>query len=147
MCCLAFFVFLRVSEFTIPKADSYDSTCHLSFKDIAIDSRDNPQLLQVVIKQSKTVPFRKRVSIYLDTTDSVICPVRTMLSYLARRGGQTGPLFISQNGYGITWRMFSSELDSLLAKLKLDQKQYSAFELGQLLQQCRPRYQKVTSKC
>jgi len=27
MCCLAFFGFLRVSEFTVPKADSYDSTC------------------------------------------------------------------------------------------------------------------------
>jgi len=106
--------------------------CHLSFKDIAIDSRDNPRLLQVIIKQSKTDPFRKGVTIYLGTTDSIICPVRVMLSYLAMRGGQTGPLFISQNGHGITRRMFSSELDSLLTKLNLNRKQYNThrFRIG-----------------
>jgi len=89
--------------------------CHLSLKDI--DSRDNPCLLQVVIKQSKTDPFRIDVTIYLGTTDNVICPVRAMLSYLAMSGGQTGPLFFSQNGYSITWRIFSSKLDFLLTKL------------------------------
>jgi len=119
------FGFLWVIEFTIPRVDSYDSMYHLSFKDIAIDSGDNLHLLQAVIKQSKADPFRKGVTIYLGTTDNVICPVRAMLSYLAMRGGQTGPLFISQNSYGTTWQMFSSKLISLLTKLNLNRKQYN----------------------
>ena len=55
-CCLAFFGFLRVSEFTTPSAASYDPMLHLSMKDIAVDNKDNPRLLQVTIKQSKTDP-------------------------------------------------------------------------------------------
>ena len=47
MCYLAYFGFLRVSEFTIPRKDSYDLTTHLSLKDIFIDSRDSPRLLCV----------------------------------------------------------------------------------------------------
>ena len=56
-CCLAFFGFLRVSEFTVPNDASYDSTCHLSAKDISVDNFDDPQLLFVKIKQSKMDPF------------------------------------------------------------------------------------------
>ena len=52
MCCLAFFGFLRVSEFTIPAEDSYDSSCHLSLGDITVDNRTEPRLLQLFLKQS-----------------------------------------------------------------------------------------------
>ena len=58
MCCLAFFCFLRVSEFTIPAEVSYDSTCHLSLGDIAVDNRTKPRLLQFFRKQSKTDPYK-----------------------------------------------------------------------------------------
>ena len=51
MCCLAFFGFLRVSEFTIPTEGSYDSSCHLSLGDIAVDNRKKPRLLQLFLKQ------------------------------------------------------------------------------------------------
>ena len=131
-CCLAFFGFLRVSEFTIPSANSYDSSCHLSFRDIAIDSRDNPRLMKIFIKQSKSDPFRRGVNIYLGATDSVICPVKAILPYLAMRGGQAGPLFMTQEGHGLTHQMFSSKLNSLLITLKLDQKHYNthSFRIG-----------------
>ena len=56
MCCLAFFGFLRVGEFTIPTEGSYDPSCHLSLSDIAVDNRKNPGLLQLFLKQSKTDP-------------------------------------------------------------------------------------------
>ena len=45
MCCLAFFGFLRVSEFTIPTEGSYDPSRHLSLNDIAVDNRKKPRLL------------------------------------------------------------------------------------------------------
>ena len=64
-CCLAFFGFLQVSEFTVPTQGDYDESTHLSLKDVSIDSRSNPRLIKVPIKQSKTDPFRQGVDIYL----------------------------------------------------------------------------------
>ena len=132
MCCLAFFGFLRVSEFTIPSEDSYDPTTHLSLQDIRIDNRDSPRLLQVSIKQSKTDPFRRGIQLYLGATDSTVCPIKAMLSYLAARGSQAGPLFVTEQGRGITRQMFSSALNTLLTQLKLDCKSYNthSFRIG-----------------
>ena len=131
-CCLAFFGFLCVSEFTVPHEGSYDSSCHLSLQDIAIDNRDNPRLLQVILKQSKTDPFRKGVTIYIGATDSTICPVKTILSYLAIRGSQIGLLFVTQKGKSLTSHMFSKALDSLLAELNLDKHHFNthSFRIG-----------------
>ena len=63
--CLGFFGFLRAGEFTVPEG-AYDSGCHLSFNDIAVDSHHSPSVdshhspsrLQVTLKASKTHPFR-----------------------------------------------------------------------------------------
>ena len=53
-CCMAFFGFMRVGEFTIPTKDGYDKGSHISLSDISIDKHNNPRLLRVNIKQSKT---------------------------------------------------------------------------------------------
>ena len=60
MCSLTFFGFLWVSEFTIPGQNLYDPTLHLSLRDIVVDRKDTPRMLQVTIKQSKTDPLRKK---------------------------------------------------------------------------------------
>jgi len=49
-CCLAFFTFLRVSEFTVPGDNLFDESSHLSFNSIAIDNKDNPRQLKLTIK-------------------------------------------------------------------------------------------------
>ena len=69
-------------------------------------------MLQVTIKQSKTDPFRKGAQLYIGATDRRIYPVKAMLAYLAMRGGQAGPLFITKQGRGFTRQMFSSALDA-----------------------------------
>jgi len=74
-CCLAFFGFLCVSEFTIPT--DYDPSLHLSMQDIAIDHRDNPSILKVIIKQSKTDPFRQGVQIYIPGSNTQKCMSHT----------------------------------------------------------------------
>jgi len=79
-------------------------------KDVSVDNRTCPRLLQVATKQSKTDPFRRGVNIYLGTTDNTICPIKAMLAYLALRGGQAGPFFISKEGKGLTHLAFSSAL-------------------------------------
>ena len=131
-CCLAFFGFLRVSEFTIPSQDAYDPSVHLSLQDISVDSRDNPSLLKVTIKQSKTDPFRQGVQIYLGATNTPVCPVIGILPYLAQRGHQPGPLFLTESGQGLTRQHFCTVLNSTLAALQLDCNLYNShsFRIG-----------------
>ena len=81
-CCLAFFGFMRVGEFTIQNQDSYDKFSHLSFSDISVNSCKQPHILKVTIKQLKTDPFCKGVDIYLGATQKPICPISGILPYL-----------------------------------------------------------------
>ena len=125
-CCLAFFGFLRVGEFTIPSYNHYDQSSHLSLQDISIDNRANPRLLRVTIKQSKTDPFWKGIHIYLGATDSSVCPASGVLPYLALRETQAGPLFITERGEGLIRQIFSTALDSLLTELQLNHTHYNS---------------------
>jgi len=131
-CCIAFFGFMRVSEFTVPSKTGYDKSCHLCLSDIAVDNRKNPRLLKVTLKESKTDPFRKGVHIYLGATDRTICPILGILPYLAARGNTPGPLFITEDGYGLTRHTFAALLNSTLSKLHLASKNYSthSFRIG-----------------
>ena len=131
-CCLAFFGFLRVSEFTIPANDQYDESCHLSFNSISVDNRSNPQQLRISIKQSKTDPFRKGVDIFLGTTGNSVCPVKGILPYLAIRGDHKGPLFILEDGRYLTRQHFSSALEGLLKQLHINTHCYNthSFRIG-----------------
>lgn len=131
-CCLAFFGFLRVSEFTVPSDNLYDKDCHLSIDDISIDSRDDPRLLKVTIKQSKTDPFRVGIDLYLGATGATICPVKGLLPYLALRGHRKGPLFILEDGRYLTRQRLCSLLDSVLTKLQIDSRKYNthSFRIG-----------------
>ena len=61
-CCLTFFGFLRVTEFTVLSQDTYNSDTHLS---LALDKRVNSHFIAVYIKRSKTNPFWKGVTLYL----------------------------------------------------------------------------------
>ena len=85
-CALAFFGFLRCSEFTVPSQEEYCQTSHLSLEDIVIDSRTSPTMIQVTIKQSKTDPFRVGCKLCLGKTGRDICPITAILPYLAIRG-------------------------------------------------------------
>lgn len=49
-CNLAYFGFLRSSEFTVPNLGSFSPDIHLSVTDIAIDSYDVPTCLRIRLK-------------------------------------------------------------------------------------------------
>ena len=106
-CCLAFFSFLRVSEFTIPANDQFDESCQLSFSSILVDNRSNPQQLRISIKQSNTDPFRKGVNIFLGTTGDSIRLAKGILPYLAIKGDRKGPLLILKDGRNLTQQLSS----------------------------------------
>ena len=84
-CCLGFFGFLRSAEMTVPSDSAYDPAVHLSYGDIAVDNPASPSILQVMIKQTKTDPFRKGISLYMEKTSSDLCPVAAKLNYLVVR--------------------------------------------------------------
>jgi len=79
MCFTAFFGFLQVSEITIPAGGSYEPSCHLSLCGVVVDNRANPHLLQLFLKRSKTDSFKQGVKVYMDATDSTICPIQAVL--------------------------------------------------------------------
>jgi len=122
MCCLAFFGFLQVGEFTIPTESSYSASHHLCLQDISVDSRTNPHLLQLFLKQSKTDPFRHGAKVYIGATDTTICPIRAVLAYLAKRSSCPGPLFITEEGKGWTSSMF---LQDIMDALQLNKHHYN----------------------
>ena len=131
-CCTAFFGFLRVGEMTVPSQKAYDNSVHLSLDDVALDSRSNPTIIWLTIKQSKTDPFRMGVNLCLGITASVVCPVKAVLPYLAIRGSAPGPLFAFEDGTPLTRTQFKTLLSATLKLAGLDDSQYNthSFRIG-----------------
>jgi len=118
-CCLAYFGFLRSSEFTAPSQTSLDPCTHLSLADVVVDSRSSPKIMSITIKHSKTDQLQQGHNIYLGRTGHSICPVKALISYLAVRGTRPGALFVKKNGVALTRQSFSSELEAIFCKLQL----------------------------
>ena len=72
---LAYFGFIRCGEFTVPKTFSHDM--HLTLGDISIYEGH----LSVLLKQSKTDPFRKGVSLLIFQTGSCLCAYEVVIKY------------------------------------------------------------------
>ena len=59
-CCVGF---LRAGEFTVRSREDFDLASSLTLEDIAVNRHDNPSVVQIRLKQSKTDPFRHGVDI------------------------------------------------------------------------------------
>ena len=122
---LCFFAFLRAGEMTIPDGQQFDESAHLSVKDIAVDDVENPSMMQVRVKQSKTDPFRRGVNLYVGRTGADLCPVSAMLDYLNVRGMSAGPLFKFEDGRPLTRQRFVDEVRKGLKLAGINQDKYS----------------------
>lgn len=131
-CCVAFFGFLRVGEFTVPEDAGFDPMVHLSRSDVQIDETRQPHILQVDIKQSKTDPFRKGISLFLGQTGKGLCPVEALRGYLRVRGRAAGPLFRYRDGRLLTRQRFIRKVRKGLTEAKVDVSNYSShsFRIG-----------------
>ena len=116
-CCLTYFGFLRVGEFTTSSPDHFDHSTNLLLSDVALDNRASPTLVQITLKHSKGDQFRKGTQICLGKTTHAICPVHPLVLYLVRRGGTLGPLFVWPNNKALTRASFSSALNKALKEL------------------------------
>ena len=127
-----FFGFLRAGEVCTPTATSYDPSWHLCNTDVALDSHTAPTKLFITIKASKTDPFRQGVTITLGRTGRQLCPMTSILPYIAQRGSQPGPLFCFGDGSLLTRERFVREVRQLLMSAGNDPTPYSghSFRIG-----------------
>ena len=114
-CTLAYFGFLRSAEFTVPNLASFNSSMHLQVADLAFDSLTAPTSLRVIIKASKTDPFRKGCQIHIGRGHPPLCAVSAMAAYLQLRGGASGPLFLLKDGRPLSRDILSTWLRSIFS--------------------------------
>lgn len=127
-CCLAFFGFMRVGEFTCPTVSDF-SPRMLARSDITVDSHANPSLITVNLKCSKTDPFGRGVTILLKRTGETLCPVASMLAYFAATTPMEGPLFCFWNGASLSRPCLVFCLCKALRTAGIDSSQHS-FRIG-----------------
>ena len=131
-CCLGFFGFIRAGEFTATSVGDFDPSTSLCISDMSVDDRENLSMVCVVLRQSKTDPFRKGISIYLGRTYADLCPVAAILAYIAVRPSITGPLFVFKDGSHLTREKLVCCVRQALSAAGMDTKGYSghSFRIG-----------------
>ena len=77
-------------------------------------------------------PFHKSIQLFLGKTDHNVYPIAAILPYLALRGSQHGPLFMTYNSSPLTRNYFSVSLSAILSAAGVDQKCYNthSFRIG-----------------
>ena len=130
---LAFFGFLRVSEFTSPTPAKAGSS--LTVRDVSFTPNiANPTSISVTIKQSKTDPFREGTTLTIAKSKSHVCAVEALREYLLQRNPQNEhePLFTLQNGEALTRTVLNSNIRTLLLCLGYQHKHYAphSFRIG-----------------
>ena len=116
----------------MPSEKEYDPDVHLCYHDIKVDSHQNPTYLQVTLKASKTDPFRQGVTLYIGATQSNVCPVAAVLSFMVARGNTPGPLFSEEDGKYLTRVKFVTEVRSALWRAGYPAEKYAghSFRIG-----------------
>ena len=84
-CCLGFFGFLRSGEFTCPSLAAFRDDM-LTPRDVTVDSHQSPSVVSMQLHRSKADPFGLGVKIHLGRANHTICPVSTVLAYMAFQG-------------------------------------------------------------
>ena len=103
----AFYGFLRVSEYTSARKKTFDPTTTLLFSDMNFMSDGSVTLL---LKTSKTDPFRDGVMLRIAPNGSSLCPIQALRHLYYCHPSKSGPLFTFQNGRFLS----RSDVNSLL---------------------------------
>ena len=107
---LAFYGFLRSSEFTSPSATQFNPQVHLCFTDVSFTSEG---CLTLHLKSSKTDPYRQGCSLLIAPSRRSVCAVRALRKYLSLRSvSGASPLYVFQSGAYLTRAKVTSTLNS-----------------------------------
>ena len=131
-CCVGFFGFLRAGEFTARTQEDFDPSTSITLQDVAVDQHDNPSMIRIRLKQSKTDPFRHGVDVFLGRTQADLCPVSALLAFVAVRPDREGPLFVFQDGSFLTRDRLVMAVRATLQSAGVDASGYSghSFRIG-----------------
>jgi len=127
---LAFYGFMRVSEFTSPTNSDSFSPPGLHWSDVQL----SPSSILLTLRQSKTDPFRRGQYITITATNTSTCPVRALCHYvnLVPLANQFGPLFSGGRFTPLSQVHVTSIVCQLLHGTGAIQSQYSShsFRIG-----------------
>ena len=112
---LAFFGFLRCSEYTCASSSCFDPSKELMVRNITIAA--DYSILTVHIRASKTDPFRNGCYIRIGATGDKLCPVTWMREYLAIHPVPQGPLFVLSSTHFVTRRDIVTMLSRCLPEV------------------------------
>ena len=131
-CCMCFYGFLRSGEITVPSMAEFDSEGHLAEGDVALDGLEDPAVVRVHIKASKTDPFRQGVFVFIGRTENNRCPVTAIVAYLVVRGRSTGPFFRWKSGLPLSRESLVKQMRKALSANGVDVSGYSghSFRIG-----------------
>ena len=90
---VAFFGFLRVSEYTSTHKTKYDPSTTLLLSDVHLLGN----AANIMIKASKTDPFRQGVTIRLAQNNTHLCPLNALRTFIPIHPTKQGPLFTFHN--------------------------------------------------
>ena len=114
---------------SVPNDSEYDPAGHLSVSDIAVDNPRELSMVRIRIKQSKTDPFRRGITLFVGRTSSDLCPVAALMGYLQVRGW---PSSLVPRWARITRVRFAEEVRAALQAAGVSQLKYCthSFRLG-----------------
>lgn len=133
---LAFYAFLRCSEFTA--TTPFDPNCSVTFSDVHVDHSKHHFTFN--LKASKTDVTRQGVSIKVFRNNTSTCPVVALLKYLSIRDTHfkskfqqpSDPLFLTEEGIPLSRNQFLQYLKTVLMSTGLDHSQFTghSFRIG-----------------
>ena len=129
---LCFFGFFRSGELTVPSASAFEERIHLAWGDVAVDQACPPAMVRVHLKSSKCDQLGKGVDVFVGRTDSDVCPVMLILSFVRRRGPSPGAFFRRYDGTPLTKSHFIAKVREALIAIGLEASRYAghSFRIG-----------------
>ena len=137
---LAFFAFLRSSEFTSPSTSHFNALSHLSACNISFNSDGS---LSLHLKSSKTDQYHQGCSLLIATSGRSVCAVCVIKKYMADRSFNSNGPFTYSSLASTSPEPESPQHVVFFSNAYTFQKSFmppTAFESGQLQQQPRLAY-------
>ncbi len=130
--CTAFFGFFRLGELLPASTQIGQDTAVVMWRDVAVDSRDNPRMIRIHLRRSKCDQFGVGADIVLGRTGLSLCPVTAVVQYIAVRGSGPGIFFRRPDVSVVTKAWFTEQLRSVLSACGLPQQLYAghSFRIG-----------------
>ena len=85
-------------------------SCLVIWSDLPVHEQPFPRHVFLSLRFSKTDQFGKDFTSVLARSDSLICPVEALMSYLWSPGNKQGPLFFDENLSTLTISKFFNKL-------------------------------------